>query len=84
MFLDWTKNLTDADEKVKFEANIMSSKTILDRLTQLIDEKEASLTRTELTPSAFEDANWGYKQAFQNGYRAALNQIKILINLDDQ
>lgn len=84
MFLDWTKNLADPVKKGEFENSVKGSKTTLVRLMEIIDEYDNSLTRIELSPNAFDDANWAYKQAFQNGYRNALAKVKALINLDDQ
>src|SRR5437016_6373951 len=84
MFIDWTKNLKDADTKSKFEKKLLSSKPVLERLTQLLDERQEHLDANELSVKSFDNPNWAYKQAFNNGFRSALNIAKKLIDLDQQ
>lgn len=84
MYLDWTKNLKTDEDKTKFQSSLMSGKTALDRLLEILQEYENSLERSEIDPKVFDTPNWAYLQAYKNGYRACLSKIKTLINLDDQ
>lgn len=82
MYSKWTENLTNQDEKVKFQAMVKSSVDVLDRLTSILNDEENALTRSELNVSSYDNPNWANKQAYQNGYRACLQVVKKLINLD--
>lgn len=84
MFIDWTKNLSETIDKVNFELKLHSSKPILDRLKELLDEREAALDLHDLSVKAFDSPNWAHKQAFGNGYRSCLKMMKTLIDLDKQ
>ena len=80
----WTKNLKTSEEKKRFESSLQGSKIVLDRLSELLSEEEASITRTELSTLAYDTANWDYKQAHKNGQRSMLHRIQQLINLVQQ
>lgn len=84
MNLDWTKNLKTEKEIEDFKNSLRGSRRILDRLTELLNEYEKSLNRSELNTKAFEDPNWAYLQAYKNGYRACLEKLKELIDLDQK
>lgn len=76
MHIDWTKNLKTDEDRKRFETFLRNSKSILERLETIIDEKEQSLINRENSYSDFEDPNWAYKQAFRNGVRAAYASVK--------
>lgn len=84
MFVDWTKNLKNADEKAAFESTVEGAKPVLDRLKTLLDEKERILNQSEMSFDTFDKPNWDYRQAYQNGFRACLYGIRKLIDLDQQ
>jgi hypothetical protein len=84
MITAWTKHLEDQDAKADFEREIWGSKRILDRLSEILDEGEKSLNRSEIDVRAFDNPNWAYLQAFKNGQRAVFKSIKALITLDQQ
>lgn len=75
----WTKHLRDSQSKTDLENTIKASRTALERLYQIIDEKEDVVLRTETTISDFDQPNWANKQAFRNGQRAALKEIRELL-----
>jgi len=84
MYTDWTKHLRDPKEKAEFERTIQGSKIALDRLKVLLDEKEQVLNQSEMSFDTFDKPNWDYRQAYQNGFRACLNGIRKLVDLDKQ
>ena len=84
MYTKWTSHISDPEEKLLFQNQIISSKSVLERLAQLISEDEQNLDKVELTVKQFEVPNWDYRQAFYNGSRSSLHSIKKLIDLDQQ
>lgn len=81
MFIDWTKNLKDDEEKARFESQVVSAKPVLDRLLCLCEDKENAIQQNELD---FDKTNWAIRQASFIGSRAALTWMKKLIDLDQQ
>jgi hypothetical protein len=82
MYSAWTKNLRDPEEVIRFQNTVQSAKPVLDRLTQLIEEEENALDRSETDIRVFDLPNWAERQAFKNGCRSYMNTVKKLINLD--
>ena len=82
MLIAWTKHIKDETEKVEFEKYIKGSKRLLDRLKEIVDEEEQSLNRSETDIKTFDQPNWENRQAYKNGYRACLNIMKKLVNVD--
>lgn len=83
MLAAWTQHLkNDPKAKEEFEQYVKGSKPLLERLDQIIDGVEKNLDRSEISPSAFDNPNWAYLQAYQNGFRGALNKFKTLISID--
>jgi hypothetical protein len=78
----WTSNLKSDDEIKRFKSSLEGSRTILERLTQIIEETEASLQSDEFNVRSYDNPSWAYKQAFYNGAKAQLKLIKKLINPD--
>lgn len=84
MYSKWTSHLSDPEEKERFKSQIIGSRSVLDRQTQLIDEDEANLDKIEYSVKQFELPNWEVRTAYYFGYRAALNNLRKLNNLDQQ
>jgi hypothetical protein len=84
MKTEWTKHLHEEEEKIKFQKRVQSAKEVLDRLKDLVNEYERGLDRSEMSAKSYDTPNWEFKQAHKNGYREALNNIKTLIDLDQQ
>lgn len=76
----WTSHLETDEEKNSFIKHLQGSREILDRLVQLIEDKERDLGSSERTMKAYENPNWAYLQAHKNGYASAMNIIKQLIS----
>lgn len=81
MYIDWTKNIQDPEEKTRFESQVISAKPVLDRLLQLCQDKGNQIEQNELD---FDKTNWAIRQASFIGSRAALAWMKKLIDLDQQ
>lgn len=84
MISEWTKNLRDPEAKSKFENQIYSAKAVLDRVNTLLDEQLKNLDRSETDISVFDSPNWAERQAFKNGQRKSLQDLKTLVSLDQQ
>jgi len=84
MYIDWTRHISDPKEKEAFEQSILGSKRVLERLMELMDERELSIDVSERGLKQFDNPNWAYKQAFNNGFKSCLGIVKTLIDLDQQ
>lgn len=80
----WTSHIVDLDEKKRFEAYIKGSRTVLDRLSEIIVDFELQLEEKEVDSKAYESPAWAFQQADNIGYRRALRQILKIINLDQK
>lgn len=84
MLTVWTKNLPTEQEKDNFNNQLLGARPVLERLQELLDEKEVELDRSERSLKAYDNPNWGYLQAHKNGCASMLQSVKELINLDQQ
>lgn len=84
MLTVWAKDQPDQATKTSFERQVVGAKPVLDRMKTILKEEFNSLDRSEIDIKVFEDPNWAYKQAYKNGYRAALGVITKLVDLDKQ
>lgn len=84
MYIDWTKNLKTQEEKTNFEHMLRSSKTVLGRLQELLQEREEGLDRSETDMKVYDLPNWESRQAHKNGFRQCLHIVNKLIDLDQQ
>ena len=82
MITAWTKHLKTAEEIDEFETYVKSSRRLLNRLKEILDEQITHMDFKEYSAKDFEDPNWAYKQAFRNGQRSTLNALLKLIDLD--
>lgn len=84
MYSKWTSHLKDEQSKQNFRLQVISARDVLNRQKQINEEWEKNLDRSEIDPRQFDTPNWEYRQAWKNGFRAALHQSKTLIDLDQQ
>ena len=77
--VQWTKHLKDQDSRSKMEDTLRASKTALGRLLELVEERESELLRAQTSLSDFDDPTWSHKQAFRNGKRSVLKDLKELL-----
>ncbi len=69
----WTRNLKDPKAKSDFEIILRNSTLVNSRLVQLLEEIRRDTLKTKFTD--YESASWAYKQADQNGYIRAIDDI---------
>ena len=74
----WTQHLKDPVEKQKFEDYVKGSKSLFNRLNEILDILERDLGRSETNPETFKDPSWAYLQAYKNGFRSCLERMKAL------
>jgi hypothetical protein len=78
--LPWVRHLKDQSSKDKLEQAIRGSVTALSRLYDLLGEKIEVSINQETKVEDFDSSSWAYKQAYRNGYRAALKETKELLS----
>lgn len=80
--IQWTSNvLNDPKAKKDFEEYLRNSNRILERLREILNEKEISINKYSISPSSFKSNNWAYEQAYLNGRLAEINELKQLLTL---
>ncbi len=82
MLTRWTQHLQDPQEKETFKTDIKSSRRVLERLYDMIEEDEKALDRSEVNPAGYNEPSWAYHQAHKNGLRQYINQMKTILTLD--
>lgn len=80
----WTQHLTDTKDKNRFYADVLSSKHVLKRLADMVDEKLSSMDMKEMSLASYDNPNWAYRQAHQNGLRTFAEWTKSIVNLDQK
>jgi hypothetical protein len=82
MITAWTSHLKTEEEKKQFLSEVQGSRRVLNRLLQLINQREGAIDLVERSVKQFEVPNWDYRQAFYNGGKSELNLIKSIVDLD--
>ena len=72
MLIDWTKGLDNLD-KDAIEAKIKTSKTLLDRIAVICEDKIKDLEISSLAD--YESPSWAYRAADKEGQKRALRYI---------
>ena len=75
--LDWISNLKGKD-KENFETVVRHSTQLLTRLREIISERLDHISKEEVREASYDNPSWAYKQAYFNGKRAALLDLKQL------
>ena len=78
--IPWVKHLPRGESQDDFGQLLRNSTLVLGRMRVLIEELEHKIERTERSFKAYEDPNWGVRQAHKNGYVHALDQVKELLS----
>lgn len=84
MYTRWTSHLNTEEEKERFKKDIYSAKPVLERLTEIINEDESLLDRSEIDQRIYDVPNWDFRQAHKNGNRQYMHAIRLLTDLDQQ
>ncbi len=80
----WTQNLKTDEEKQDFKKRLLGAKYVLDRLKTIVEQNEASLDRQEVSPSAYDNPNWAYRQAHANGSKNCLSIYRRMLPTFDK
>jgi hypothetical protein len=84
MWVEWTNHLNDPQDKENFQSQVFGAKTVLNRIKEIIENKEKALDRSELSMDTYSLPNWEHRQAHKNGNRESLKFLKTLVDLDSQ
>jgi hypothetical protein len=84
MYVEWTKHLATDEEKANFRKTILSAKPVLNRIKDILAEKEKALDRSEMSIETYNTPNWSERQAHKNGNRESIDFLKKLVDLDQQ
>lgn len=76
----WIQGLKTPEEKVKVKEYLANSNFLLDKLKNILYNRIKEVRTT--SSNDYETASWAYKQADQNGYLRAYEEIIKLITLD--
>lgn len=82
MYSIWTSNLKEEKDKELFRSKVTYSKTVLQRLDQIIEEQAKELTDSSTSLKSFDNPNWALKQAYIQGYIARGKSLRKLMDLD--
>lgn len=78
----WTSNISNSPiEKKEFTEYLYNNQRLLNRLRDILQEKEDGLERIESSLSSYQESSWAYKQAHINGRKAVLQEIKQLLTI---
>mgnify|MGYP006382865463 FL=1 len=69
----------DAKKKADFETTIRNSRVIVDRLLEILDQREEALDRPEFDLANY-DGGYPYKAAYLAGARKELKEIRDLFS----
>lgn len=75
----WFTHLSNEESRADFRRSLFSSRTVLRRLKNILEEEKRTMANAEASPKDFEDGNWAYKQAFRNGERRGLRIVEDLL-----
>lgn len=78
----WTTDvINNPDEKDSFESYIKNNQRLLDRLKEIISQKQMTLMAKEFNINSYETPSWPCVQAHINGRMEAFEEIKQLTDL---
>lgn len=77
---EWVNHFnSEGENKDKFVQAIKASKTMQERLLQILEDKLREIDNRECTEEDFKDPNWSEKQAFRNGRKTELKRLIQLL-----
>lgn len=80
----WTQHLDTEEDKERFRKIVRSSKTTLDRLKEILDEKLKVLNSIETGVDIYTKPGWEALLVHYNSEKGIINWVKELINLDQE
>lgn len=75
----WTAGL-NAEDKKSVEIEYAASGLLRERLAALLRDKQKTAYEKSLKEGAYENPNWGFKQADSVGYQRAIDEIIDLLS----
>lgn len=81
MSVEWFSSLPKPEQE-QFKKNVLASKKVLDKLSELCYNKITVGESSKLTD--YDSPSWSHKQAHINGRNEVLREIIQLISLPDQ
>lgn len=84
MLPQWTHHLKDPEEKKRFRSYIYNSKGVVDRLLEMLNQREEEINAKEMDEESYDSPSWAALQADRNGRRRELRWMKQLITLDQK
>lgn len=82
MIISWTSNLKDPAEKERFEKHIKSAKAVLDRQSEIINDRLKAIELVENGIEIYKQPGWEALLVKYNTERATLKWVLNLITLD--
>ena len=80
----WTSHLTDPEEQQRFKQTVLGSKSVLNRLKEILEARIKAIDSIETNPIIYDSASWAAKQAHYNGSKAELRAVIKAITLDQE
>lgn len=78
--IHWTSHLLNSPlEKKSLEDTIYNSTLVLNRLKDILEEKERALLTKAHSSSSFQSPSWAFEQAYTNGKLQELTELKQLL-----
>lgn len=78
----WTGHIKDKDEAEDFKKYIRNSSPILDRLSEIIEEKMKAARKEAHDKEGYESPAWAFKQADLIGFERGLIEVQKLLSLE--
>lgn len=70
----------EPEDRNKFEQALRNDTLVLGRLLAILEEEYLTMTKKEELESQFDNPNWQYKIAYQNGQKAYAQKVMTLLN----
>jgi hypothetical protein len=80
----WTAHLDNEEQKELFRNRVHSSKDVLERQTEILDERLKAIDKIQTGVEIYKQPGWDALQAYYNGCKATLKLIKQLNDLDQK
>lgn len=80
----WTSNLKTEDEKERFKRSLLASRSVFDRLREIIEDKERAITSIETGVDIYTQPGWEAFLVHYNSEKGVYKWLKELINLDQR
>lgn len=72
----------DEDDQEQFKKNVLGSKIVLDKAIKILYTYIQGGDKTKLED--FDSPSWAFKQAYQEGRKAAFRQVIDILTLDEK